>query len=160
MEKLSITLTIVLALCSGIVGTLVSPFFQEKLMNEQNRVSQVDEISKNLQKAHMKMSLDAWRLTIASKATKQELNEIHDSWLFSYREVTKWLLLLEEYYPGNSEVSTYRESINNFYKLETKEFGLSDSINRPKGQALISKFEGDYMNLRRHVYKNLAITVL
>ena len=155
-----VLLTIVLALFSGLIGSLVSPFFQERLTNEGLRVAQIEEVSKNLQQAHMNMSLQAWRLTIASKATAQELNSIHDAWLFSYREVTKWLELINEYFPDSAFVENYRQSISEFYELENKEFGLADSVNRPKGQKLIAAFEKDYMVFRRYIYENTKVSLI
>ena len=152
-------ITVVLALFSGIIGSVLSPIFQEKLANEEFRVNQVKEIATNLQEAHMEMSLQAWRLTIASKATPSELNSIHDSWLFSYRETTKWLEVLKDYFQNDSQINSCSKSINKFYNLEVNELGLSDSTNKPKGQKLIADFENRFIELRRHVFGSTKVSI-
>lgn len=159
MKKETILMTILISLFSGGAGTLLSPFFQEKLMNEELRVDQVTDISRDLQTYHLLMSQEAWRLTIAKNATCEELNKIHDSWLLAHRMLSKLLLILQEYYPDNKKLDAYKYSIDEFYQLEIKELGLADRENRLIGQQKISKFESEYMILRREIYKDLTITL-
>jgi len=152
-------LTIILALFSGIIGSILSPVFQEKLANEEFKVSQVKEVTTNLQNAHMQMSLQGWRLTIANKVTPSEINAIHDSWLFSYWETTKWLEVLKLYFPKNSQITSYAESIKIFYDLEVKELGLTDAANKETAQNQIADFENKFIALRSHVYANTKVSI-
>jgi hypothetical protein len=158
----SIPMTIVLALCSGMIGALLSPFFQAHLANEQMRAEQINDVIENLQGKHMEMTLNGWRLTIASKATKEELNRIHDAWLFAHRGVTKWLDFAIEYLDSREKqriLKEYQDSMRRFYDLETTEFGLADDINRPKGQKLIAELDANFANLRGVLIRSARISI-
>ncbi len=146
----SVALTVILAFFSGFVGALITPFFQQKLVNEQIKVERINDVLSNLQKAHLEMTLYGWRLTIAEKATQKEINAIHDSWLFAHRSVSKWLEFSESYLESSQPISAYRTSIKKFYDLETgtSGFGLAHKENQEKGQRLIAEVDANFSSLR------------
>ncbi len=166
-QNASILLTLILSLGSGLIGSILSPFFQAHLLNEQTHISINTELIKELHETHMEMTKHGWRLTIAKKAGQKELNEIHDSWLFAYHSMGKLLRYTEQNIGTEKKeqsigtekklIDNYRKEIKQFYDLEKEELGLADKVNSSKGKKLLDHIEEAYIQLRASLVKNNRI---